>query len=104
MKSAAIFGLTKAETGRLFGISRQAIDKWYKKGVPTSRVADVKRVAGVARALHARFIPDRIPQIVREPLPGLQHQTILDALRRGGSVNVLALLNRAFSYLSDIDR
>jgi hypothetical protein len=95
---AAAFGLNKAETGRLFGVSRQAIDEWYLKGVPLGRIADVSRVADLADALHRRFKPERLPQIVRAPLPGLADESILKALCAHGTVPVFDLLDRAFSY------
>ncbi|MGZ5231287.1 MAG: hypothetical protein ACXWC3_14755 [Burkholderiales bacterium] len=96
---SAIFGLNKAETGRLFGISRQAVDEWYIKGVPMGRIADVGRAADLADALHRQFKPERIPQIVRSPLPGLGDQTILGAMQERGTVQVFEMLDRAFSYI-----
>lgn len=95
---AAIFGLNKSETGRLFGVTRQAIDEWYRKGVPPGRIADVGRVADLADALHRRFVSERVPQIVRSPLPGLGDATILEALRAHGTAPIFDLLDRAFSY------
>ena len=93
------FSLSKSETGRLFGVSRQAVDEWIGKGLPPTRAADVARVADLARALHARFIPDRIPQIVRAPMPGLENHSILETIRLHGTVRVFDMLDRAFSYI-----
>lgn len=96
---AAVFGLNKAETGRLFGITRQAVDEWYGKGVPMGRIADVGRTADLANALNRQFKPERIPQIVRSPLPGLDNQTVLSTIRTRGTVPVFEMLDRAFSYI-----
>lgn len=98
-QSAAMLGLTKADTAWLFGITRKTVDDWYRNGVPLSRVADVERVADMARALHARFIPERIPEITREPLPGLDERRILEAARSNGPAAVLNMLDRALSYV-----
>lgn len=87
------------ETGRLFGISRQAVDEWYSKGVPLGRVADVGRTADLAAALYRRFKPERVPQIVRSPLPGLDGQSILSMIRKSGAAPVFEMLDRAFSYI-----
>jgi len=96
------FGLSKSGLGRLFGISRQAVDEWLAKGVPASRNADVGRIADLAAALERRFIPERVPQIVRAAIPGLGGRTILDAIAADGPVPVLELLERAFSYVPGI--
>lgn len=95
---ASVFGLNKSETGRLFRVTRQAIDEWYTKGVPMSRVADVGRAADLADALHARFKPERVPQIVREPLPGLGDQSILHTMSARGTASLFEMLDRAFAY------
>jgi len=93
------FALNKTELGRLLGgVTRQAIDDWYAKGVPVNRVADVERIAGLAATLQRRFKPERLPQIVRAPLPGLEGQSIVQALATRGVAPVLDMLERAFSY------
>jgi len=93
------FGLSKSGLGRLFGISRQAVDEWLAKGVPASRIADVGRIADLAAALERRFIPERVPQIARAAIPGLGGRSILDAIAVDGPVPVLELLERAFSFI-----
>lgn len=100
---AVILGLTKVETGHLFGITRQAVDRWYKNGVPMNRISEVESVADIARALQARFIPERIPQLVRKPLPGLNERSVLETIRDGRYPTVLNMLDRAFSYVPDND-
>src|SRR5665213_2142575 len=51
---AQVFGLNKSETARIFGVSRQALDEWYSKGVPMGRIGDVTRTQALANALHDR--------------------------------------------------
>jgi len=96
---AAIFALSKTETGRLFCVSRQAVDEWYTKGVPVGRIADVGRTADLAKAFHEQFQAERIPQIVRAPLPGLDDQSVLAVIRARGTVPVMEMLDRAFSFI-----
>jgi hypothetical protein len=99
VRIAQVFGLNKTETARIFGISRQGLDEWYRKGVPMGRLGDVTRTQALANALHDRFVPERLPQIVRSPLPGLDGATILAALRTHGTIAIFDLLDRAFSYM-----
>jgi hypothetical protein len=76
-----IFGLGATATGRLFDVSRQAVDQWLVHGVPLGRLADVGQIAQAARALYTYFRPERIPQIVTEPIPGLGGRTVLDVAK-----------------------
>ena len=93
------FGLKKAELGRLFHVSRQSVDEWLRNGVPHSRIADVARVADLANTLGKRFKRERLPQIVRAPMPGLDDKSILQAISAHGVVPVFEMLDRAFSYI-----
>ena len=40
----ASFGLSKTELGRLFGVSRQAVDQWRVRGVPGDRQEPARQV------------------------------------------------------------
>lgn len=94
-----VFGLSSAEAGKLFGVSRQAVDQWRLNGVPAERIADVERVAEVARVLYEELIPERIPQVVRNPARGLGGRSILDVLAEpGGPESVRAYLARLYSF------
>lgn len=93
------FGLSSAETGALFGVTRQAVDQWRKNGVPAERVADVERVRDVARVLYEELIPERIPQVVRNAARGLGDRTILQVLAQPyGAERVRAYLARLYSF------
>jgi hypothetical protein len=64
-----IFGLGATATGRLFGVSRQAVDQWLAKGVPLGRLADVGAVAQAARALYAYFRPSAFRRLSPSQFP-----------------------------------
>jgi hypothetical protein len=92
-------GLSSAEAGALFGVTRQAVDQWRKNGVPTDRVADVERTRDVARVLYEELIPERIPQVVRNPARGLGDRSILQVLgERDGTERVRAYLARLYAF------
>lgn len=99
MEIAAILALTKTETAWLFNVSAKTVRSWYKDGVPIKRVAEVENLADLTRALQERFIPERIPQIARQSIPGLNDRSILQAIRVSGPTTVLHMLERAFSYV-----
>lgn len=61
-----------------------------------NQVSDVERVSDIARALHARFTPERSPQIAPEP-PSPNRPEHLDAIQRRHYGP--RLLNHALSYV-----
>ena len=93
-----IFGLSDAELAKLFGVSRAAVAKWRVRGVPVERVAEVDRVSELATYFRRRFIPARIPQIVRNPGKGFAGKSVLQTLAQHGVEPVYAYLEQLFSY------
>jgi transcriptional regulator with XRE-family HTH domain len=93
-----IFGLSETGFARLFRVSRQAIEKWRRNGVPPARTADLDRVLEIARVFRERLLEARIPQIVRTPALGLGSRTVLDVLEKEGTEPVYRYLHRLYSY------
>ncbi len=93
-----ILGLSETAFARLFGVSRQAVEKWRLHGVPPGRSADLDRCLEIAGALKARLIEARIPQIVRTPAPALGGRTVLDVLQADGPEPVYRYLHQLYSY------
>lgn len=95
-----VFGLNTTELGRLFGVSRQAVDQWRERGIPAERSADIDRVRELTELYHREFIPERIPQIVRQPVERLGGRTVLDAIADDGPAVVREYLARTFAFLA----
>jgi len=93
-----IFGLSETRVARLFGVSRQAVDKWRTAGVPSIRVADVDRVLEIAHVFKRRLKAERIPQIVTTPAKGLNGNTVLEILERRGPEPIYRYLHELYSY------
>jgi hypothetical protein len=97
---AATFQISPREIGKIFGISRQAIGQWARGGVPPARLADVSRVADVALRLRRTFKRERIPELVRQPNPGLDGRSVLRTLAEpDGVTRVMRALDRLTSYV-----
>ncbi|HZO94981.1 MAG TPA: hypothetical protein VFB22_14650 [Candidatus Baltobacteraceae bacterium] len=98
---AATLQASPSELGQLFGgISRQAVGKWMHGGIPSTRLAEVGRIADITRRLRRTFKRERIPAIVRQPNPGLGGHSVLRALAEpGGAARVAAALDRLTSYV-----
>ena len=63
------FGLTKTELGRLFGVSRQAVDQWRARGVPGNRQEKAGPMAAIADLLSRQLKAERMPGIARRLRP-----------------------------------
>jgi hypothetical protein len=93
-----VFGLSETELARVFRVTRPAVAKWRARGVPVERVADVDRVCELAGYFRKKFIPARVPQIVRNPGKGLGGKSVLQTIAERGVEPVYAYLEQLFSY------
>ena len=92
------WGLSQAETARLFGVSRQAIGKWRRRGVPPDRAGAVADLAAATDLLVHHLKRDRIPAVVRRPIPVLDGASLVDLLGRGDARTVLAACRDMFRF------
>ena len=60
-----VLGLSQTELAGLFGVSRQALDQWAVRGVPSDRQEKVATLGAIADLLAAKLKRDRIPGVVR---------------------------------------
>lgn len=82
------WGISNAEAGRLFGVSRQAIGKWRVNGLPDERRAAVGDLAAVTDLLVHHLKRERIPAVVRRPAERLGGCSMIDLVgeRRTGEL------------------
>ncbi len=91
-----VWGLSAAETGRLFGVSRQAVAKWLAQGLPADRVEAVADLAAATDLLVHYLKADRIPATVRRPAERLGGGSLLDLVAAGRTRQVLAAVRAMF--------
>ncbi len=89
-RATETWGLSQAEAARLFGVSRQAIGKWRRRGVPPERAEAVADLAAATDLLVHHLKRDRIPAVVRRPIPALGGVSLVDLLGQGDTRAVLA--------------
>ena len=92
------WGLSQAETARLFGVSRQAIGEWRRRGVPPERAGAIADLAAATDLLVHHLKHDRIPAVVRRPIPALGGVSLVDLLRLGDTGAVLAACGDMFRF------
>lgn len=85
-----VWGLSDAEAGRAFGVTRQAVSKWRRNGVPGSRRAAIADLAATTDLLERYLKADRIPAAVRRPAPALEGRAMIDLVAEGRTAELLA--------------
>ena len=97
-RALRVWGLSRTELGELFGVSRQAVSKWIRDGVPTDRAAQVADVDAITDLLERYLKRDRIPAVVRRRAPGLGDRSLVELVADGHSSEALALTRRMFTF------
>jgi hypothetical protein len=92
-------GLTQNELAGIFGVRRQAVDQWSDRNVPMKRVGDIDRLYEITLELAKRIKRQRLPQVVRGPLPILADRSILETLAGDGVDPIYELIRRWDSYV-----
>ena len=83
-----------------FSVSRQALSKWRRSGVPADRVPALMNLAEATDLLDRRVKRERIPAVVRRPAETLGGQSLLDLAFEGRHAEV----RDAVSALFDLRR
>ena len=90
--------LSRSEAARYFGVTRQALSKWLRQGVPAERAEAVADLAAATDLLVHHLKRDRIPAVVRRPAPQLGNRSLLDLLAAGDTRAVLEACRAMFRF------
>jgi hypothetical protein len=91
-----VWGLSRTEAARLFGVTRQGLSKWLDGEVPADRVPAVGDLAAATDLLTHYLRRDRIPAVVRRPAAALGGRNLLDRWATGDTAGVLAACEEMF--------
>lgn len=97
-RTTETWDLSQAEAGRLFGVSRQAIGKWRRHGVPPERAGAVADLAAATDLLVRHLKRDRIPAVVRRPIAAFDGVSLVELLGRGDTRAVLHACRDMFRF------
>jgi transposase-like protein len=78
-----LWGLSATDAARAFGVSRQALSKWRRDGVPAGRTPALMDLASATDLLDRRVKRERIPAVVRRPAAALGGRSLLDLAFEG---------------------
>jgi hypothetical protein len=93
-----LFGLSKSELGRLFGVTRQAVDGWLAHGVPPDRQDKLATLLALADLLERKLKTDRIPGIARRPADAYGGKTMLDLIAADRHRELLGTARASFDW------
>jgi DNA-binding XRE family transcriptional regulator len=94
----SVFGVSRTELARLFGVRRQAIEQWEARGVPADRQEKLATLDAIVDLLTAKLKPDRIPGVLRRPAAAYGDRSILEAIAADDQTLVLDELRSAFDW------
>ena len=97
-RTLAVWALSQAEVARLFGVSRQAVGKWLRHGVPPERAGAISDLAAATDLLVRHLKSDRIPAVVRRPIPSRDGVSLMDLLAQGDTPALLAVCRDMFRF------
>lgn len=93
-----VWDLNQSDAARLFGVSRQAVSKWFEQGVPADRAGTVADLAAATDTLVRHLKRDRIPAIVRRAAPALGGASLLDLVYAGETRRALDACRAMFAF------
>ena len=96
-RTIEVWDVNPAEAARLFGVSRQAIGTWLRRGVPSDRAGTVADLAAATDLLVHYLKRDRIPSVVRRPIPALRGTSLM-GLARGDTQSLIAACRDMFRF------
>ena len=97
-RTIEVWDLSQAEAARLFGVSRQAMGKWLRQGIPPERARAVSDLAAATDLLVHFLKRDRIPAVVRRPVYALEEASLMDMWARGDTRTLLTTCRDMFQF------
>jgi hypothetical protein len=94
----SVWDLSRSEAARCFGVSRQALSKWLRQGVPAERAEAIADLAAATDLLVHYLKRERIPAVVRRPVPELGSRSLLDLLAAGDTRALLRATREMFRF------
>ncbi len=97
-RTMEVWDLSQAAAAHFFGVSRQAVGKWLRHGVPSPRAGSIADLAAATDLLVRHLKRDRIPAVVRRPIPALDGASLVDLLAQDDTRAVLAACRDMFRF------
>ncbi len=97
-RTLEVWNVSQTEAARFFGVSRQAVNKWLRQGIPLKRAGVISDLATATDLLVMHLKRDRIPVVVRRPIQALGGVTLMDLLAQSDTRTLLATCRDMFRF------
>ena len=97
-RTVEVWNVSQTEAARVFGVSRQAVSKWLRQGIPPERAVAISDLAAATDLLVLHLKRDRIPAVVRRPIQALGGITLMDLLAQGDTRTLLETCRDMFRF------
>ncbi len=97
-RTIEVWQLSQAKAAASFRVSRQAFGTWLQRGVPVDHAVAVADLKAATDLLELNLQRDRIPAVVRRPMPALDGVSLLDLLGEGDTGNLLSACRDMFDF------
>ena len=93
-----LFELDRTGLATLFGVRRQAVEQWERRGVPAERRAKLATMVAVGELLARRLRPGLLPGVARRPATAYQGRTMLEMIQRDRHDELLEDVRKSFDW------
>ena len=92
------WGLSLDEMARILQVRAETIREWRQRGVPGDRAEAVSDLAVATEKLVQHFKRDRIPNIVRRPIPARGGVSLMGLLEKGDTAELVEAVSDMFRF------
>jgi DNA-binding XRE family transcriptional regulator len=93
-----LFELDRTELARLFGVRRQAVEQWERRGVPADRRGKLATIVALGELLARRLRPGLLPGVARRAAGAYGGLTMLEMIRRDRHDALLEDVRKSFDW------
>jgi hypothetical protein len=97
-RAMELFELDRTELAAIFGVRRQAVEQWERRGVPAARRGKLATMVAIGELLTRRLRPSLLPGVARRAAPAYQGLTMLEMIRRDRHDDLLEDVRRSFDW------
>ena len=92
------FDLDRTGLARLFGVKRQAVEQWERRGVPSERQAKLAVIVAIGELLDRQLRSGVVPGVARRGAPAYRGRSMLEMIARDHHEAVLEGIRRSFDW------
>jgi hypothetical protein len=97
-RAMELFELDRTQFAALFGVRRQAVEQWQRRGVPADRRAKLATMVAVGELLARRLRPGLLAGVARRAAPAYEGRTMLEMIQRDRHDDLLEDVRKSFDW------